>query len=126
MFGTKGLVKLPHPIQFSPTVRPTKLPANCDDIEGGEVFAALGIGPKLPNEQLAQSDKKLRQGLFKSTNCARGGWIAYRHGIRNTESLICTRSANRQMTASGDSGKRKMNENEGFFQYTNTEADVFK
>lgn len=101
-----GLVKLPHPIKFSHSIQPVKLPQDCVGLGDDEDVDALGIGYSLCDQNWSEVDGKLREASFKTVACNSSQQMREDSGDVQ-DSLICTLQENGKITAGGDSGELK-------------------
>lgn len=104
-----GLIKLPHPIKFSKSIQPTKLPQNCDGLPHNETVNAMGIGFSQDGQVWSDVDGKLKEGSFRTVPCD--------PEYQNWASVICISQADEKTMAGGDSGrltiKKRKGENNG-------------
>lgn len=103
LFIFLGLAKLPHPIAPSATIRPTKLPSNCDGVEYEHVYG-MGIGKTYEEQPKHEADGLVRQVALEEFPCVMSFELRM-DGYANAPSTICTLTTNDQNMANGDSGE---------------------
>lgn len=103
VFLKKALIKLPQPVVFGRTLKPTKLPLNCEAINESEPIYAIGAGV---TEKYRNPDGRVRQALLKETSCRSHQLTPILSQYPKVSSIICSSSMDGpQVPYLGDSGR---------------------
>lgn len=91
-----------NPIQFTGSIRPAKLPENCNDIDPSEIVFAAGSGRTV--HTVRSTDNRLRHGFLKVVSKKQCENYVNDDSL-NLESIFCANSLDGHEVSGGDSGK---------------------
>lgn len=92
------MIELPHPIRFSSTIQPTKLPENCDNMHDDEHVYVVGQGKYNDNKE---ADGLVRHGMIKIKSCDS---LTFDDKAFSDSREICSIQITNQTLGPGDSG----------------------